>query len=94
MFRRTDLLLASHTNPVGALRFSVVATPLAVLAVGARFAEVLLPMVIFPLVTPILIAGVKGTSALMGTTVEDDPTLAQVFLGVHMCVWLACNGPL
>ena len=43
------------------------------LAVNARFAEVLLPTVIFPMVTPVLIAGVKGTGVLMGTTIGDDP---------------------
>ena len=57
----------------GCIAFAVVATPLAVLAVNARFAEVLLPTVIFPMVTPVLIAGVKGTGVLMGTTVGDDP---------------------
>ena len=43
----------------GLVGFSVVATPLAVMAVNARFAEVLLPLIIFPMVTPILIAGVR-----------------------------------
>ncbi|MEE2786024.1 MAG: heme exporter protein CcmB [Myxococcota bacterium] len=71
----------------GCVGFAVVATPLAVLAVGARFAEVLLPMVIFPLVTPILIAGVKGTSALMGTTVEDDPMPWLKFTWAFICVF-------
>lgn len=57
----------------GAIGFAVVGTPLAVMAVSARFAEVLLPVVIFPLVTPVLIAGVKGTSIVLGTTFETNP---------------------
>jgi heme exporter protein B len=57
---------------LGAVGFAVIGTPLAVMAVNARFAEVLLPMVVFPLVSPILISGVKGTSVLLGTTVGDD----------------------
>ena len=31
------------------------------MAVTARFAEVLLPMLIFPMVTPVLVAGVAST---------------------------------
>jgi heme exporter protein B len=57
---------------LGALGFAVVGTPLAVMAVNARFAEVLLPIVVFPLVTPVLIAGVKGTGIALGTTIGED----------------------
>ena len=56
----------------GLIGFSVVATPLAVMAVNARFAEVLLPLIIFPMVTPILIAGVSGTGIALGTVVGDS----------------------
>ncbi len=58
-----ELVLALQVL-VGTIGFCAVATPLSVIATGARFPEVLLPMVIFPLVTPVLIAGVKGTSLL------------------------------
>lgn len=58
---------------LGALGFAVVGTPLAVMAVNARFAEVLLPMVVFPMVSPVLISGVKGTGVVLGTTIGDDP---------------------
>ena len=57
---------------LGALGFALIGTPLAVLAVGARFPEVLLPMVTFPLVSPVLICGVRGCAALFGTAVDDD----------------------
>jgi heme exporter protein B len=57
---------------LGALGFAVVGTPLAVLAVNARFAEVLLPMVVFPLVSPVLISGVTVTGVLLGTDVAGD----------------------
>lgn len=56
---------------LGAVGFAVIGTPLAVMAVNARFAEVLLPMVIFPLVVPLLIAGVKGTGVVLGVVVAD-----------------------
>ncbi len=58
---------------LGSLAFAAVGTPLAVVAVNARFAEVLLPMVIFPMLTPVLIAGVKSTGIVLGTTVGIDP---------------------
>ncbi len=58
---------------LGVLGFAVVGTPLAVMAVNARFAEVLLPMVVFPLLSPLLIAGVKGTGVLLGVTIGDEP---------------------
>ncbi|MEE2755804.1 MAG: heme exporter protein CcmB [Myxococcota bacterium] len=56
----------------GVIGFSVIATPLAVMAVSARFAEVLLPLIIFPMVTPVLIAGVSGTGIALGTVVGDS----------------------
>ena len=57
---------------LSAIGFALVGTPLAVMAVGARFPEVLLPMVVFPLVTPIMICGVRGCAALLGTSVDLD----------------------
>lgn len=59
---------------LGALGFAAVGTPLAVMAVNARFAEVLLPTVVFPLVTPVLISGVKASAVALGSTIESDPT--------------------
>ncbi len=58
---------------LGAVGFTVVGTPLAVMAVNARFAEVLLPLVVFPLASPVLIAGVNATGAVLGTVVDPDP---------------------
>lgn len=58
---------------LGGVGFAVIGTPLAVMAVNARFPEVLLPMVIFPLVVPVLIAGVQGTGVVLGTVAGDDP---------------------
>jgi heme exporter protein B len=69
---------AAHLAPLvgqltlGVLGFALVGTPLAVVAVNARFAEVLLPMLVFPLVTPVLIAGVSATAATLGTVPDQD----------------------
>ena len=70
---------------LGAAGFALVGTPLAVMAVNARFAEVLLPMVVFPLVAPVLIAGVTGTAAILGTIPENDPRpWFQLMLGFDL----------
>ena len=51
----------------------------------ARFPEVLLPMVVFPLVTPILICGVRGAAALLGTSVDlDYLSWAQLILAFDL----------
>jgi heme exporter protein B len=57
---------------LGILGFSLIGTPLSVMAVNAKFPEVLLPIIVFPLVAPILICGVRGTCALLQISVEDD----------------------
>ncbi len=73
---------------VGTIGFSAVATPLSVMAVGARFPEVLLPVVIFPLVTPVLIAGVKGTGILLGVAIGGSPWSWMNFSGAFAVVML------
>jgi heme exporter protein B len=69
---------------LGSAGFSAVGTPMAVLAVNARFAEVLLPTVVFPMVSPVIIAGVKGTGVVLGTTIGDDPLPWIEFLGAYV----------
>ena len=70
--------LTDHLLPLSTLiflsasGFALIGTPLAVMAVNARFPEVLLPMIVFPLVAPVLICGVRGCAALLGTSVDQD----------------------
>lgn len=72
---------------LSAIGFAFVATPLAVMAVGARFPEVLLPMVVFPLVTPIMICGVRGAAALLGTSADlDYLAWAQIILAFDLLI--------
>ena len=68
----TNLFALMSLITLSAVGFALVATPLAVMAVGARFPEVLLPMVVFPLVTPVMICGVRGSAALLGTSADLD----------------------
>lgn len=72
---------------LSATGFALVGTPLAVMAVGARFPEVLLPMVVFPLVTPVMICGVRGAAALLGTSVDlDYMAWAQMILAFDLMI--------
>ena len=50
---------------LGTVGFSFVGTLFAALLVGARMRDVLLPVVIYPLVVPVLIAGVKSSSSIL-----------------------------
>lgn len=71
---------------LGILGFNLIGTPLSVMAVNAKFPEVLLPIIVFPLVAPILICGVRGTCALMGLSVEDDFwTWIQLLTAFNLC---------
>ena len=57
---------------IGDVRFEELKIPLAVVATNARFAEVLMPMLVFPLVAPVIVAGVASTGALIGALPEQD----------------------
>jgi heme exporter protein B len=74
---------------LSALGFTLTATPLAVMAINARFPEVLLPMVVFPLVSPVMICGVRGCAALLGTSVDQDYwAWAQMMLAFDLMIGL------
>ena len=57
----------------GTLGFCALGTVLAAALSSLRLKEVLMPLVLFPLALPVLLAGVKGTSALL-----TDPTWAAI----------------
>ena len=73
---------------VGIVGFCSIATPVSVIGTTARFPEVLLPMVVFPLITPVLIAGVKGTGVLLGTAIGDSPLGWVYFTAAFSTVFL------
>lgn len=50
---------------LGTLGFSTVGTLLAALAANVRSSEILLPLILFPMLVPILIAAVKGTGVIL-----------------------------
>ncbi len=72
------LLLAS-----GTLGFAAVGTLFAAMLVRARTREVLLPIVLYPITIPVIIGGVRGTSALLAT--PADEAMAQFWFGLIAC---------
>jgi len=64
----------------GALGFGSVGTLFAAMLVRARSRDVLLPLVLFPIVVPIIIAGVRGTNAIF--LPEPDFAMARVWLAM------------
>jgi heme exporter protein CcmB len=64
----------------GALVFAAVGTLFAAMLVRARSRDVLLPLVLFPIVVPVIIAGVRGTNALF--LPEPDFAMARLWLAM------------
>ena len=54
----------------GTLGFAAVGTLFAAMLVRARSRDVLLPVLLYPITVPVIIAGVRGTAALLQPTVE------------------------
>jgi len=64
----------------GTLGFASVGTLFAAMLVRARSRDVLLPVVLFPIIVPVIIAGVRGTNALF--TPDADLAVARMWLGM------------
>lgn len=54
----------------GTLGFAAVGTLFAAMLVRARSRDVLLPVLLYPITVPVIIAGVRGTAALLQPSVE------------------------
>jgi heme exporter protein B len=64
----------------GTVGFSSVGTLFAAMLVRARSRDVLLPVLLYPITIPVIIAGVRGTAALLQT--EVDPAVARMWLSM------------
>jgi ABC-type transport system involved in cytochrome c biogenesis permease component len=60
----TAILVAGTTG------FAAVGTLFAAMLVRARSRDVLLPVLLYPITVPVIIAGVRGTAALLQSDVE------------------------
>jgi heme exporter protein CcmB len=56
----------------GTLGFSAVGTLFAAMLVRARSRDVLLPVLLYPITVPVIIAGVRGTAALLQPTMDIE----------------------
>jgi ABC-type transport system involved in cytochrome c biogenesis permease component len=81
---RADLLghlgLLSALLFLGTLGFVAVGTLFAAMLVRARTRDVLLPILLYPITVPVMIAGVRGTAALLQETPEE--ALALMWIGI------------
>jgi heme exporter protein CcmB len=65
---------------LGTVGFAAVGTLFAAMLVRARTREVLLPVLLYPITVPVIIGGVRGTSALL--TDPADVAMAQFWIGL------------
>ena len=78
LFTRPLLLVGLLAG--GTIGFCAVGTLFAAMLVRARSRDVLLPILLYPIVIPVIIAGVRGTAALLGAP-PDEPT-AIMWIGI------------
>jgi heme exporter protein CcmB len=78
LFARPMLMAALLVT--GTTGFACVGTLFAAMLVRARSRDVLLPILLYPITIPVIIAGVRGTSALLASP-PDEPT-AVMWLGI------------
>jgi heme exporter protein B len=64
----------------GTLGFSAVGTLFAAMLVRARSRDVLLPVLLYPVTVPVIIAGVRGTAALLAP--ELDVAIVRFWLAL------------
>jgi len=65
---------------LGTVALSLVGTLFSAMLMNARMKEVLLPLVTYPLLVPVVIAGVKVTSVAVGAPVNEDAWMWLKFL--------------
>jgi heme exporter protein B len=73
-------LLISALLLLGTLGFCSVGTLFAAMLVRTRSRDVLLPVVLYPITIPVIIAGVRGTAAVLGD--PPDVTMAQFWIAL------------
>jgi heme exporter protein B len=78
LFTRPLLLAALLAG--GTIGFAAVGTLFAAMLVRARSRDVLLPILLYPITIPVIIAGVRGTAALLST--PPDEALATMWIGI------------
>jgi len=78
LFDHTLLMLGLLA--AGTLGFAAVGTLFAAMLVRARSRDVMLPVLLYPITVPVIIAGVRGTAALLQP--EADEPMARAWLAM------------
>src|SRR3989454_869277 len=81
LFERPLFLIALLLT--GTIGFSAVGTLFAAMLVRARTRDVLLPILLYPITVPVMIAGVRGTSALLVS--PPDESMATMWIALMVC---------
>ena len=76
-------VLAGSLLAAGTLGFAAVGTLFAAMLVRARSRDVLLPILLYPITIPVIIAGVRGTAVLLQP--EADLAVARMWLSMLVC---------
>jgi ABC-type transport system involved in cytochrome c biogenesis permease component len=90
LFNRPVLLVALLS--LGTIGYAAVGTLFAAMLVRARTRDVMLPILLYPITIPVIIAGVRGTSALLQSP-PDEPmaTLWIALLGFFDVVFITLS---
>ena len=78
LFRHPLLIVALLA--LGTTGFAAVGTLFAAMLVRARSRDVLLPVLLYPITIPVIIASVRGTAALLQP--DADPAMARMWIGM------------
>lgn len=63
---------------LGTLGIAIIGTLFATMAAATRARELLLPILVFPLIVPVVIAAVRATEALLAPTTNEPPWLGLI----------------
>jgi heme exporter protein B len=79
-------LLIAALLLLGTIGFSSVGTLFAAMLMRARTRDVMLPILLFPITVPVIIAGVLGTSALMQQPADEPMATVCIFFSLSFDV--------
>jgi len=76
-------LLLAGLLVTGTIGFAAVGTLFAAMLVRSRTRDVMLPILLYPITVPVIIAGVRGTAALLAP--DPDTAIAEMWIALLVC---------
>ncbi len=90
MFERPDVIFAALFG--GAIGFSIVATVFAAMLLRTRARDVLLPVILYPILVPLFIAGTRAVGAVLKPFPDLEAARYWLsFLGIYDAVFLVIS---